>query len=199
MSEDLGTLFPTTATPVFETHSAGQCDHSQPLTILKLHGSLNWLVRINSVRPTPSVLTGSRARDLMLLTGREAVGRVAYVRRNGRGRSRWSLWPIVVPPVYAKTALRGAMKKAWADARTAVEQADRLLIFGYSLSAIDIEAEKLFERSIAQNDNLPHSDVINPAHESAARFAEVGRKTPMHWYPSVDAMLASDEISNAGF
>jgi hypothetical protein len=154
------------------------------------------MARINSQRPATSVLNGSRELELNLLVKRQVLGREVYARRKGgRGRSRWRLWPIVVPPVYAKTALRGAMAKAWADARTAVEQADRLVIFGYSLPGIDIEAEKLFERGIAQNKALPFIDVINPGHSAAARFAEVGRSKPMHWYPSVDAMLARDDIS----
>jgi hypothetical protein len=31
-------------------------------------------------------------------------------------------------------------------------------------------------------------------HESAARFADDGRTMPLHWYPSVDAMLARDDF-----
>lgn len=195
MSNDLDALVPTSPLPVFDRHSAGLCDHSRPMKLLKLHGSLNWVARINSRIPSASVLNGSRALDLKLLITRQVPGRDVSVRRTGRGRTRWDLWPIVVPPVYAKTALRGAMAKAWADARAALEQADRLVVFGYSLPAIDIEAEKLFERAIAQNSGLRFVDVINPGHESAARFAEVGRSRPLHWYPSVDAMLARDDIS----
>ena len=153
------------------------------------------MARINSRRPAASVLNGSRELELNLLVKRQVAAREVYARLKGRGRSRWNLWPIVVPPVYAKTALRGAMAKAWGDARTVVEQADRLVIFGYSLPDIDIEAEKLFERGIARNRTLTFIDVINPAHESAARFAEVARSKPIHWYPSVDEMLARDDLS----
>jgi hypothetical protein len=88
------------------------------------------------------------------------------------------------------------MSKACTDARGAVEQADRLIVFGYSLPEIDIEAEKLFERAIARNAGLPQIDVINPAHASAARFAAIGRNKPLHWYPSVDALLASDDLNS---
>jgi hypothetical protein len=194
MSGDLQPLVPLSPLPVFHDHDSGRCDHSRPITLLKLHGSLNWVERINSRRPTASVLNGSRSLELNLLIKRQVLGREVFVRRKGRGRTQWNLWPIVVPPVYAKSALRGAMAKAWADARTAVEEADRLVVFGYSLPALDIEAEKLFERAIAQNSTLPFVDVINPAHESAARFSGVGRARPMHWCPSVDVMLARDEI-----
>jgi hypothetical protein len=195
MSADLKPLAPRYSQPLFHQHAEGLCDHRRPITLLKLHGSLNWVVRTNSSTPPASVLSGSREPDLYLLPMRRSPGRAVYVRQ-GRGRSQWNLWPIVVPPVYAKTGLRGgAIAKAWADARTALEQADRVVIFGYSLPGIDMEAEKLFERGIAQNRNLRFVDVVNPAHESAARFAGVGRTRPVHWYSSVDAMLAADDIS----
>jgi hypothetical protein len=196
MSDDLQLVVPMSAQPVFDIHDDGVCDHSRPITLLKLHGSLNWVVRINSRRPSASMLSGSRDVDLMVGNKRVAINREVYERPSqGRGRSQWRLWPVVVPPVYAKTALRGAMSKAWADARAAVEAADRVVVFGYSLPVIDLEAEKLFERALAQNAELRCVDVINPAYESAARVAEVGRTKPLRWYPSVSAMLGSDDLS----
>jgi hypothetical protein len=196
MSADLNQLYPPVGTPKFNLHADGDCSHARPVTLLKLHGSLNWLVRINSRRPTASVLNAgpSASRKLQLVNRRQITGTSVFV-RSGSGRTQWNMWPIVVPPVYAKTALRNAMAKAWADARSAVELADRLVVFGYSLPAIDIEAEKLFERAIAQNASLQHIDVINPGHQSAARFAQVGRSMPLHWYPSVDAMLSADDLT----
>ena len=124
MSSDLSRLFPAGGTPMFNYHADGVCDHSRPITLLKLHGSLNWLVRMNSRRPTATVLSGGSGggADLQLINRRQISGTSSYVRTGGgRGRSRWDLWPIVVPPVYAKTALRSAMASAWADARAALE------------------------------------------------------------------------------
>ena len=87
------------------------------------------------------------------------------------------------------------MKKTWADARSVVENADRLVFFRYSLPAIDVEAEKLFERGLARNRSIEWIDVVNPAPEAAARFAGIGAKTPLRWYPSVDQLLERGDFT----
>jgi len=181
---------PTTNRPTFPQHSDGDCDHSRPITILKLHGSLNWVVRLTSIRPTANFLRGKSAkRDVNLLTLRHISDRTTMV-RSGQGRTSWETWPVVVPPVYAKQALRAAVQTAWRDARRALLRADRVVFFGYSLPAIDIEAEKLFERTLAKGP-AEWVDVVNPASATAARFAEVGKSVPVRWYPGLDEFLAS--------
>lgn len=41
----------------FPTHT-DRCDHDNPLTVLKLHGSLNWVVTMRGNRPTARLLSG---------------------------------------------------------------------------------------------------------------------------------------------
>jgi hypothetical protein len=190
LSSDLALLRPTgQGVPVFPLHEAGVCDHDAPITILKLHGSLNWVVRLQGQRPNANLLSGHTHPQMHLLMRRQLTGREVYVRHAGRGRQRWNFWPIVVPPVYAKQALRGAVQKAWVDARAIVESAERLVFFGYSLPQIDVEAQKLFERGLARNQSVEWIDVVNPGPEAAARFADIGANTPVRWYPSVDDLL----------
>jgi hypothetical protein len=196
LSSELNLLLPTSGAPIFQLHRDGACDHSRSITLLKLHGSLNWVVRLQSKRPTANLLSGAAHPKMHLLARRQLMGRETLVRRGaGRGRQRWNLWPIVVPPVYAKQALRGAIQQAWVDARASLETADRLIVFGYSLPAIDIEAEKLFERAIARNTSLDWLDVVNPAPDSAARFADVANPKPSRWYPGLNAFLDQDDLS----
>jgi hypothetical protein len=179
--------------PEFTLHSAEQCDHTRPIRLLKLHGSLNWVVRLSSDRPTGNFLRGQTGgrRNVYLLTRRRIEGRETIV-RTGRGRSRWETWPVVVPPVYAKQALRAAVQATWEDARDALEQAERLVFFGYSLPGLDIEAEKLFERSMTANASIERIEVINPAPTSAARFAGLVRNLPMRWFPSLEEFIAQE-------
>jgi hypothetical protein len=184
--------------PIFPLHHEGRCDHTRPIVIYKLHGSLNWMVRINSLRPTANFLRqGGEGRDLQLVSKRQILGREAFVRRQGQGgRTRWVLWPIVVPPVYAKQALRStAIQQIWADAREAMQSADRIVVFGYSLPSLDVEAEKVFERSLSANANTQWVDVVNPAALSAGRFASVSAARPVRWYPSLDHFLAEEAPS----
>jgi hypothetical protein len=171
---------------LFPMHEDALCDHSRPIKVLKLHGSLNWIVRLNSVLPTARTLSGEAGtRDIHLLTARHAQARTQIGRRGrGRGRSAWYTWPVIIPPVYAKQALRRRIQVVWQDARTAIEACDRIVFFGYSLPEIDIEAEKLFERGIALNNRVRWADVVNPSPDAARRYAALAPAIPVRWYPS---------------
>jgi hypothetical protein len=108
MSTSLTTLLPPAGTPVFQLHRSGSCDHGRPIRLLKLHGSLNWVVRLNSTRPTAGLLSGQQAPTPRLLARRQLPNRVSFVRRGGgRGRQKWNLWPLVVPPVYREAGSTG--------------------------------------------------------------------------------------------
>jgi hypothetical protein len=187
-------------TPVFDYHSAGQCDHSRPIRILKLHGSLNWVTRMSSDRPTARFLRGeSGQRKIWLLNYRRVLERVSMggVRsRTGRGRSAWQVWPVVVPPVYAKQGLRGGLEVVWSDAREALLAADRVVMYGYSLPNIDVEGQKLFERALFHNPRLKWVDVVNPAAASAGRFAGVSQGVPVRWYPDLDEFFRAGGLVN---
>lgn len=172
-------------TPLFPLHEDGSCSHTRGIRILKLHGSLNWFTRLNSQRPTARTLSGEAgSREVLLNAGRKVVSRAMLTRR-GAGRSSWYTWPVIIPPVYAKQALRRRVQTVWQDARSALERCERLLIFGYSLPQIDVEAEKLIERGIARNPNLRWVDVVDPSSAAAQRYAGLAPSVPIRWYPSL--------------
>jgi hypothetical protein len=191
-SDELNLLYPAGSVAKFHLHSDGTCRHDRPISILKLHGSLNWVVRLNGTRPTARFLKGEGLnKEIHLLIRREISERQTYM-REGAGRKRWDLWPIVVPPVYAKHELRTQiLDGVWADAKSALKAADQVLFYGYSLPELDVEAEKLFERSLLQNTDANWVSVVNPASSSAGRFAGVSPKRPIHWYPSLDRFFDS--------
>jgi hypothetical protein len=191
-SEELHLLYPASNVARFHLHSDDACEHDRPISILKLHGSLNWVVRLNSKRPPAKFLKGEGpAKEIHLLIRREISERQHYARK-GAGRKRWDLWPIVVPPVYAKHELRTQiLDGVWADAKSALRAADQVLFYGYSLPELDVEAEKLFERALLQNANADWINVVNPASSSAGRFARVSPKRPVRWYPSLDHFFDS--------
>jgi hypothetical protein len=165
------------------------CDHGHPIRIHKLHGSLNWIVRIRGREPTHSMLTGGVTSADVLVSRRRSVPGALSLKGAGR-RSRWYTWPVIVPPVYMKQPLiRAFMPSVWDDARTALQTADRILFFGYSLPATDIEAEKLFERSIATNAIAPWIGLIDPSSETVKRFAAILPTTPLKRFPTADSFL----------
>ena len=71
MEGGLGSLT-SSATEPFDRHSP-DCDHSRPISIHKLHGSLNWIFRLRSRRPTSNQLTGRAAPPELFLTYRRHV------------------------------------------------------------------------------------------------------------------------------
>jgi hypothetical protein len=185
----------------FPRHDGG-CDHAHPISILKLHGSLNWIVRLQGRFPTARQLTGDKAQqDVLLSRRREIMSRLRYTRPikgkcgKGRGRTSWYTWPVIIPPIYAKQSLIRSVQAAWAEARDDLQEAERVVFFGYSLPAADIEAEKLFQRTLSGNRELRQIEVINPDPASASRYATLVPKKSVAWYSSVEQFLSSSSFS----
>jgi hypothetical protein len=177
----------------FPRHSS-ECDHSRPITVLKLHGSLNWVVRMRGVYPSTSRLTGrTSSNEVALSRRREIIARLRYtVAQKDRGRTSWNTWPVIIPPIYAKQALIQTVQPAWDEAREALRTCDRLVVFGYSLPSADIEAEKLFQRALSINSNAKRIEIVNPDPDSSSRFGRLLPKKPLSWYPSSRIFLESD-------
>lgn len=180
----------TTATPLFPSHSTA-CDHAHPITIHKLHGSLNWIFRLNSRFPTARQLTGQATPPQLLLSARREIPvRLRYsIPRRGRGRTTWQTWPLIIPPIYSKQAFIRLVQPAWNDARQAIANCDAILFFGYSVPTTDIEAEKLFQRGLNANRKLQTVNVINPEPASAARYGALIQRKILRWHPSHDTFL----------
>ncbi len=190
---DHAEVMKTSAKPTFANHSEG-CDNGETLRILKLHGSLNWQVRMNGRRPSPRILSGQGNPPPVQVTRRRKIPpKLRFTKpRKGRGRSTWYMWPVIVPPVYNKQVLiQRFLPQVWEDAQEALLNCSRLVFFGYSLPPSDIEAEKLFQRSIYANSQLEAVEVVNPDPEAAARFARMVPQKPLRWHPDVFSLWAA--------
>ncbi len=178
----------------FDLH-AKDCDRGARLRILKLHGSLNWQVRMNGRQPSPRILSGTTKPSAVQVTRRRKIpNQLRFTKaRRGPGRTVWYMWPVLIPPVYNKQALiKRFIPQVWDDARDVLGACERLIFFGYSLPPTDIEAEKLFQRAIFVNDSLRAIDVINPDPDAAARYARLVPTKPLRWHPSVSTFLSRE-------
>jgi hypothetical protein len=196
-STDRKLLRPSSAA-VFPAHSA-DCDHDHPIQIHKLHGSLNWIVRIRGREPTHSMLTGQTTGYDVKVSQRRAIPGALTISSTGPGgqRSKGYTWPVIVPPVYAKQPLiRAFMPSVWTDARDALQAAARVLFCGYSMPPIDVEAEKLFQRSIAGNPALPWVGLIDPSPEAARRYAQVLGEMPIRRFANVESFIDQQQPWN---
>jgi hypothetical protein len=176
---------------MFPAHS-DDCNHTRPLVVHKMHGSLNWWIRTRSRDPTPGVLAGDVSSPDIMITRERDLRDVHRVRMKPSGKgSSWNVWPVIVPPVYNKGALIEAfMPSVWTEARTALTTSDRVLFFGYSLPLGDIEAEKAVQRALAANDRTPWVGVVDPNPGLTARYGQLLPETPLRWYPSAASFLA---------
>ena len=198
-SDTHGSTAPSRA-PLFPPHTSA-CDGGDRMRVLKLHGSLNWYVRMNGKRPSPRVLAGTAGERKVMITRRRTVPVQLVANRgaSGRGRSTWYTWPVIIPPIYSKQALISAfVPEVWKDARADLSASDRVVFCGYSLPLADIDAEKLFQRHIAANDAIGWVDVIDPAPAVAARYASLIPSKPLRWYPTVDKFLAEGPFASCG-
>jgi len=147
-------------------HHVDGCKHNPPITLLKLHGSLNWLFRTTTADPEPRVLfPRSTERTIFVdnITHVE-VDDVLLQSSAKRGRRNWYLFPMVVPPIYDKQRVVNikSIDALWTKASDAIGDADRLLVFGYSLPDADVLARQLLRRSFGRNSALRGLDVIDP-------------------------------------
>lgn len=103
--------------------------------ILKLHGSISWYEE-----STDSTI---RIRD-------------------SDGNMNWERIPIIVPPVLDKSQHYAIdrLRQQWADAHSALEQADEIIIIGFSFPPTDISCQFLF-RSALKSRNKVRVVVVN--------------------------------------
>jgi len=183
---------------LFPPHDA-LCDHTNPIEVLKLHGSLNWYVRMLGSHPSRSILTGSTTSARVHCTARRNVPHQLRSTRpvtRTKGRASWYTWPVIIPPVHNKEALiRNFVAQVWTDAATAVSTADVLIFVGYSLPMLDTGAERLFRRGVASNAKLRSVDVVNPSPTSAARYASIMTPKGVRWAYNIDSFLQATPFS----
>lgn len=176
----------------FHEHT-DDCNHERPIVIHKMHGSLNWYVRIRGTHPTPGVLAGRVSTPDVMISQLRSVREMRRVQMRpvgSRGRGAWNVWPVIVPPIYAKQALiQSFMPSVWTQAKMALANSDRMIFLGYSLPLADIEAEKLFQRTVTHNDNLPWVGVVDPATSVVGRVAGLMPHKPLRRWASADSFL----------
>lgn len=137
------------------------------ISVLKLHGSMNWQSLHTSAEPNPSALF-SPSRALHVTNSPDIAGSLAMKKKR-----RSYMKPIIVPPVSGKrNMMHSSMPKLWKSAAKTLQKADRIVVAGYSCPALDLEARILLSENLRLNDDKKLY-VIDPSSQSAARFIEI--------------------------
>ena len=178
-----------------EIHPGCQ-EASKGVPILKLHGSLNWLglEHCSLFKREPEVFYLREAINISVGPDFWWTGFGSLRAANGSNDISQSgrLRPIIVPPTFAKDALRGSpMGDLWPKAKEALEKCDRVAIIGLSLREADYQTRWLLRTALAAaRPRDIEIDVVNPSAEDRNRlrafFLGLGRVVP---YESIDRFL----------
>ena len=164
-------------------------NHShEGVSLLKLHGSLNWYSRHNSRDPRRTALFND---DRVIgMTRRKEINPAMTVDVGGRARFTF---PVVVPPVVHKSqVLHSNLKPVWDLAEQSLTVADRIVIFGYSCPPNDWESANLISRALTANGIIKELSIIDPDAAVVLRYAELGSLRSANYFRYCDNYLTSE-------
>lgn len=138
------------------------------ISVLKLHGSLNWQSRHTSSTPTPTALFNQH-RELHVINAPKIPSSLTWT----RNKRTVYMKPVLIPPISGK---RGMMHKnilpLWNIAAKCLRECDRVVIAGYSCPPLDLETRILLSENLTRNEKK-RVYVIDPVTKTAARFSEL--------------------------
>jgi hypothetical protein len=127
-----------------------QTDPVNGISLLKLHGSLNWAFDAQSgrVKPVHIAEYESKQRSVPLLFNKADKSTVKSI---GSDLPRMqpfgpgvTVEPLIVPPTWNKTDYQGALRSVWARAAQELAEAREVFVVGYSLPETDKFFKYLF-------------------------------------------------------
>lgn len=173
-------LYPTNG-KVFRTRGERNSPE-ESVSVLKLHGSLNWVWRAETLEDSQNSISDPGSR-IYCLTGQSVEGDLEL----DTPRERF-LIPVLVPPIYEKGAhFREFLLPLWNSAREALQAADRLVVFGYSFPETDFSARTLLRTACHVNKNLREVIVVDVNPGVAAALTRLLDLEECHYFSSVPA------------
>jgi NAD-dependent SIR2 family protein deacetylase len=116
-----------------------------PVDLIKMHGSINWTY-CDSCQAVKEF-------DLLFLKETYKEDRLSYpvmgLCKNCGGLSR----PLLVPPLSFKILMFPKLIDLWNSAKEKIEEADFLIVIGYSFAEADTYITKIIARSMSMNEN----------------------------------------------
>ncbi len=169
----------------FSNDCPGHRDRHIP--IFKMHGSCNWVYRTRNEYPSAQVARGNRT---VLLWTNKKLSQSTHVNWKRGGRSRWHIWPLIVPPVYEKHSyITGDLKRIWDSATVALSRATRVIFWGYSFPRADLHARYFFRALAHRNAALKSPILINPDPQAEDELWSVLQPLKVSHYKDIEAFL----------
>jgi len=152
--------------------------------LLKLHGSLNWIVC-----PNPQCALHGKIR---LAVRNQKLLRFFEMHKCpecGNDRAE----PFIVPPTSQKLIRGGTvLHKLWLLAREQLQYCRRIIFIGYSFPTTDFYSEWLFRQIYFLQGSLPEIIVVNPAimkteSTTAKRYEKIFRGCRIHKFATLES------------
>lgn len=149
----IATVNPAEFTKLIEATGAATWASHPPAELLKLYQ----LPHI--YRPNPPVETALHNKIMKLhgsVAWKENSSESSIRVLDNDGNIKWDYIPTIVPPVLDKSQhyAIGRLKEQWANAHLALEQADEIVIIGFSFPATDISCQFLFQSALRSRKNV---------------------------------------------
>lgn len=159
------------------------------IALLKLHGSMNWHSKHNSETPTPRALFNTK-REIHILDSPIIHDSIVWKRKQRKVYMK----PVIVPPVSGKREMiHKDLFGIWNKAATALRNADRVVIAGYSCPPLDLEARILLSENLRAN-SKKRVYVIDPSPQTATRFTELCGVDRITIYKSIEAWVRDKRL-----
>lgn len=139
------------------------------VSILKLHGSLNWLADTRAIKMHESMLNLSTRISLM-------SDEFDIARRKIQRTPQGYTLPAIVPPVgnRKEEMLHSLFTPIWGKAEHALEAAKEVVIFGYSCPSEDKKSRQLIQSAFG-NKRIEKISVIDPLNETYKTYSGMAR------------------------
>ncbi|MGI9229320.1 MAG: hypothetical protein ACR2P9_05620 [Gammaproteobacteria bacterium] len=157
---------------------------SSCISLLKLHGSLNWISKHESANPPVSDLFNPK-QDI-LITPRRGMN----ITMRLRGEQSMATYPVIIPPIVGKSAvMHQQITGLWSLAKNRLDVATEVVVFGYSFPSADYESVHLLENTIGLNKHCHHIFAINPDPSVITRMGMIPKRKPVTLFPNTKDFL----------
>jgi NAD-dependent SIR2 family protein deacetylase len=173
------------------------------ISLLKLHGSLNWRrckspnCNKVSIIKNPVAQYSGHDRDTKFL--HFYFSEVKKITCDYCGNSEMSLEPEIIPPTWNKTGQFADIAEIWKSAAKELEDARNIVIIGYSLPESDMFFKYLFALGVFGSVGIRKFWVVNPDPEVEERFKKLigpAISKSFHFFKSTFGEIFSDPKFN---
>ncbi|MGI9250176.1 MAG: hypothetical protein ACR2PR_03135 [Pseudohongiellaceae bacterium] len=155
------------------------------ISLLKLHGSLNWFSLHTSSNPSIKALFNTK-RNIRIKQSKD----VNVVIHSPKSKQAKDIFPVIIPPIIGKGAvIPKQMARLWPLAENWLDTATEVIVFGYSFPVTDSEGVHMLENTIGQSQHCRHIFSINPDPSVITRMGMIPKRKPVTLFPNINSFM----------